>query len=83
LAGKPRTPFRYHDRGTMATIGRRRAVADLGRVKLSGLLAWLAWLFLHVLYLIGFKNRAAVLAEWVWAYFTPWRAARLITGKSE
>lgn len=78
--GQKTKPFRYHDRGSLATIGRAAAVADLGFVKFSGFLAWLAWLFVHIFFLIGFRNRFAVLFEWAWAYFTFQRAARLITG---
>jgi len=80
LRGESRQPFHYHDKGSLATIGRAAAVADLGRVKLSGLLAWLAWLFIHILFLIGFRNRFVVLFEWAWSYFTYDRGARLITG---
>jgi len=80
LAGRPREPFRYRDRGSLAVIGRARAVADFGRLRLSGFLAWLTWCFVHILFLIGFRNRALVLFEWAWAYATDKRAARLITG---
>jgi NADH dehydrogenase len=80
LAGRPRRPFWYRDRGSLAVIGRARAVADFGRLRLSGFLAWLAWCFVHILFLIGFRNRAVVLFEWAWAYATDKRAARLITG---
>jgi NADH dehydrogenase len=73
-------PFHYRDRGSMATIGRAKAVADLGWIWLSGLLAWLAWLFIHLLYLIQFQNRVLVLFQWAWNYFTGNRSARLITG---
>ena len=75
-------PFRYRDRGTMATIGRAAAVADLGRLHLSGYLGWLTWLFVHLLYLAGFQNRLLVLLQWAWNYLTHNRAARLITGAS-
>ncbi len=75
-----RAPFRYHDKGAMATVGRRRAVADMRRVRLKGLLAWLAWLLVHVWYLIDFRNRIAVLLNWTWQYATYQRGARLITG---
>jgi NADH dehydrogenase len=64
----------------MATIGRAKAVAVIGGVKLSGLVAWLAWLFVHIMFLIGFRNRFLVLFEWAWAYVTWQRGARLITG---
>ncbi|HEX4667923.1 MAG TPA: NAD(P)/FAD-dependent oxidoreductase [Chthoniobacterales bacterium] len=71
--------FYYWDKGSMATIGRNRAVADLNFIHFSGLPAWLAWLFVHVLYLVGFRNRIAVLFQWAWAYFTFNKGARLIT----
>jgi len=78
--GQKGKPFQYRDRGSLATIGRAAAVADLGFVKFSGFVAWLAWLFVHIFFLIGYRNRFAVLFEWAWAYFTFQRAARLITG---
>ena len=80
LAGQPTLAFHYRDKGSMATIGRAAAVAVLGRVKLTGLLAWLTWLFVHIVYLIGFRNRFLVLFQWAWAYVTWSRGARLITG---
>jgi NADH dehydrogenase len=76
----PAEPFHYWNKGNLATIGRARAVADFGRIKISGLPAWLAWLFVHVFFLIGFRNRFVVIFEWAWAYFTFQRSARLITG---
>jgi NADH dehydrogenase len=76
-------PFHYRDRGSMATIGRAAAVADLGWIYLSGFVAWLAWLFIHILYLIAFENRMLVLFQWAWNYFTKNRSARLITGTVE
>ncbi|MFI5366748.1 MAG: NAD(P)/FAD-dependent oxidoreductase [Candidatus Binatia bacterium] len=77
------TPFRYHDRGSMATIGRGVAVADLfGRWRFNGVLAWLAWLFIHLMYLVEFDNRLLVLMQWAWNYLTWNRGARLITGES-
>jgi NADH dehydrogenase len=79
VRGKPRTAFRYNDKGQMATIGKYRAVLEAGRWKMSGRLAWLAWLFVHVFYLIGFKNRVAVMAQWAWSYLFSKRGARLIT----
>jgi NADH dehydrogenase len=78
LRGEPRRPFRYVDKGSLATIGRKAGVADLGRVHVSGLLAWLAWLLIHVFFLIGFRNRLVVMSDWAWAYFTHQRFARLI-----
>jgi NADH dehydrogenase len=79
LSGRPTLAFRYHDRGTMATIGRAAAVAVIGGVQLSGLIAWLAWLFVHIMFLIGFRNRLLVIFEWAWAYVSWQRGARLIT----
>jgi NADH dehydrogenase len=81
IAGKPREPFRYVDKGSLATIGRAAAVADLGRIKLSGWIAWCAWLFIHIFFLIGFRNRVLVLFSWAWSYTTYDRGARLITGR--
>jgi NADH dehydrogenase len=83
LKGEPRLPFAYKDEGSLAVIGRKAGVADFGRIKLRGLLAWLAWLFVHLLFLIGFRNRLLVLSEWAWSYFTYDRAVRLITGSTE
>lgn len=73
-------PFRYRSWGSMATIGRRAAVADLGWVKLHGTLAWLLWSAVHVSFLIGFRNRLVVMLDWLWSYFTFQSGARLITG---
>ena len=78
VRGEATKPFRYVDKGSLATIGRRAAVAALGRVKLSGLPAWLAWLGIHIFFLIGFRNRIVVIFEWALAYFTHQRNARLI-----
>ncbi len=83
LRGQPTQPFRYVDKGTLATIGRAAAVADFGRVRLSGFIAWLAWLLIHILLLIGFRNRVLVLIDWAWLYVTYDRGARLITGEPE
>jgi NADH:ubiquinone reductase (H+-translocating) len=80
--GLPYTAFRYRDRGTLATIGRAAAVAERGSVRVSGLPAWLLWLVVHIFWLIGFRNRFLVLAEWGWAYLRYERGARLITGDS-
>jgi NADH dehydrogenase len=81
LRGEPTLPFRYRDKGTMATIGRGAAIAQIGKLHLSGFIAWLAWIFVHIFFLIGFRNRIAVLLEWAWAYLTWQRGARLITGE--
>ncbi|HVO35337.1 MAG TPA: NAD(P)/FAD-dependent oxidoreductase [Gemmatimonadales bacterium] len=79
VRGETRAPFRYRDKGTMATIGRNAAVVDLGRLRLSGYPAWLLWCFIHILWLIGFRNRFMVMIEWAWAYLRFERSARLIT----
>jgi NADH dehydrogenase len=80
IAGDPYLPFTYTDLGNMATIGRASAIADFGWLRLSGWIAWLAWLFVHIMNLIGFRNRIVVLVQWAWAYFSYQRAIRLITG---
>jgi len=79
VAGAKPQRFYYWDKGSMATIGRHRAVADLNFIHFSGFLAWLTWLFVHILYLVGFRNRVAVLFQWAWAYLTFNKGARLIT----
>jgi NADH dehydrogenase len=72
--------FHYHDKGSLATIGRSAAIAQFGKIHISGFAAWLAWLFVHILFLIGFRNRVLVFIQWAWSYFTYERGARLITG---
>jgi NADH dehydrogenase len=79
VAGTPNEEFEYLDKGSLATIGRSRAVADFGKLHISGLFAWLAWLFIHLLFLVGFRNRLFVMSEWAWAYLTYNHSARLIT----
>jgi NADH dehydrogenase len=79
IDGRKPQRFWYWDKGSMATIGRNKAVADLNFVQFSGRLAWLAWLFVHIMFLVGFRNRVAVLLQWAWAYFTFNKGARLIT----
>src|SRR5437868_11737548 len=79
IRGEKPKPFRYFDKGSMATIGRNKAVADLKFFHLSGLFAWLAWLFVHIIFLVGFRNRLLVLIQWAWAYITFDKGARLIT----
>ena len=79
IHGRPRKPFRYFDKGIMATIGKRKAIAQTGRLRLTGYIAWLAWLFIHILYLVGFRNRIAVFLEWAWSYLFSKRGSRLIT----
>ena len=81
LAGGWTEKFEYFDKGTMATIGRHRAVADAGFMRFSGLLAWLAWLFIHLIFLVGFRSKVMVLLSWAYAYVTYGRGARLITGR--
>ena len=77
---QPYREFHYHYLGNMATIGRASAVADFGWMRLHGYLGWLAWLFVHILNLIGFRNRLVVMVQWAWSYFSYQRAIRLITG---
>lgn len=83
LKKQPRRPFRYFDKGSLATIGRAAAVGQIGKWKVSGLFAWLSWLFVHLMYLVGFRNRLLVLIQWAWSYLTYDRSARLITGNTE
>jgi NADH dehydrogenase len=80
LEGKPRKDFHYLDKGSLATIGRAAAVGQFGKIHISGFLAWLAWLSVHIFFLIGFRNRMLVLIQWAWSYFTYERGAQLITG---
>jgi len=80
---KPPAPFRYRHLGNLATIGRKAAVADFGRIRLKGRLAWWFWGAVHIYFLIGFRNRIAVALDWFWAYLTFQRGARLITGTQE
>jgi NADH:quinone reductase (non-electrogenic) len=81
--GKQRTPFRYFDKGQLAVIGRGRAVADIRRLHFGGFFAWLAWVFVHIFFLIGFRNRVIVMIEWAWSYLTYQRGARVITGEGQ
>jgi NADH dehydrogenase len=80
LDGRPRQPFRYRDKGMLATIGRAAGVADIRGLRFSGFIAWTLWLFVHIFFLIGFRNRVLVLFQWAWSYVTYDRGARLITG---
>ena len=82
LRGEPRVSFRYRNKGDLATIGRYKAIADFGRFHVTGRLAWWFWLFVHIMYLVGFRNRLSVLLQWAYAYFTYQRGVRLITQKS-
>ncbi|MGQ0712513.1 MAG: NAD(P)/FAD-dependent oxidoreductase [Gemmatimonadaceae bacterium] len=82
LRGDPRVPFRYRNKGDLATIGRYKAIADFGRFHVTGRLAWWFWLFVHIMYLVGFRNRLSVLLQWAYAYFTYQRGVRLITRAS-
>jgi NADH dehydrogenase len=81
LVSMVRPPFAYFDKGSMATIGRNAAVAEIGRVKARGLLAWLMWLFIHLLFLVGLRNRLFVFMQWIYSYFTWRRGARIIMKK--
>ena len=78
----PRPAFHYWDKGSLATIGRAAAVAQFGKIHISGFIAWLSWLFVHILFLIGFRNRLLVFIQWAWSYVTYERGARLITGST-
>lgn len=80
LKGEPRMDFHYWNKGNLATIGRSAGIAEFGKIHISGFLAWLAWLFIHIFFLIGFRNRIIVFVQWAWSYFTYERGARLITG---
>ncbi|MEA2572569.1 MAG: hypothetical protein QOI24_4570 [Acidobacteriota bacterium] len=80
VGGQPLRPFRYRDKGSLATIGRASGVADFGKIHLGGFIAWFAWLAIHIFFLIGFRNRFLVMTQWAWAYVTYQRGARLITG---
>lgn len=81
IQGEPRRPFHYRDKGSLATIGRAKAIAQIGRIQLSGFVAWLTWIFVHILFLIGFRNRLTVMLEWAWSYLSWERGALLITGE--
>lgn len=81
LSGKPRNEFKYFDKGSMATIGKAKAITQVKNFKFTGLFAWLMWIFVHVMFLIGFKNKVSVILEWAWFYITDQRSARLITDK--
>jgi NADH dehydrogenase len=78
LDGRAREAFRYRNKGDLATIGRHKAVADFGRFRVTGRTAWWLWLFVHIMYLVGFRNRVSVLVQWAYAYFTYQRGVRLI-----
>jgi NADH dehydrogenase len=78
-----RKPYKYFDKGNLATIGTARAIAEIGKIKLSGYIAWLAWGFVHILFLIGFRNRYRVMSEWIWLYLTNRQGIRLITHKTD
>ena len=80
--GMPPEPFRYFDKGFMATIGKARAVAQLGRLRMTGFLAWLSWVIIHLWYLVGFRNRVVVFVNWIWAYVISSHSARIISGPS-
>jgi len=83
IEGEPRKPFQYLDKGSLATIGRGAGVAEFGRLHLSGLIAWIFWLTVHIFFLIGLRNRLVVFIQWAWAYFTFQSGARLITGRTD
>jgi NADH dehydrogenase len=81
IDARPLETFVYLDKGSMATIGRSRAVAEIGKIRLSGFIAWLTWLLVHIYYLVDFRNRIIVIINWAWSYLTYRRGARLITGR--
>ncbi len=81
LRKEPRDGFHYRNLGNLATIGRAAAVADFGWIRFSGWIAWVLWLFVHIMMLIGFRNRIVVFTQWAWAYFTRQRSVRLIIGE--
>src|SRR5581483_859372 len=83
LRGQPSRPFRYRDKGNLATIGRARAVADLHVVRLSGFPAWITWLVVHLWYLVGFQNRLVVLIRWAFSFVTRGRGARVISPEAD
>lgn len=83
LAGEERLPFRFHNRGSISTIGRGHAVGEIRGFRLSGVVAWISWLFIHILFLIGFRNRFMVVAQWAWHYATFGRGARLIVDTAQ
>ena len=78
VRGKPRKPFLYVNKGMLATIGRRRAVAHVGRIKTSGFPAWLLWLFIHILFLVGFRRKLSVFLAWTWSFFANTRGSRVM-----
>jgi NADH:ubiquinone reductase (H+-translocating) len=81
IRGENPKPWHYFDKGSMATIGRNAAVAEIGKLRFGGILAWLAWVFIHLIFLVGFRNRSAVFLQWIWAYFTFSKGARLINSR--
>jgi NADH:ubiquinone reductase (H+-translocating) len=81
VRGSATRPFHYHDKGNLATIGRARAVADVGGLRLSGFVAWVTWVAVHLWYLVGFQNRVIVFIRWMFSFATHGRGARLVTGK--
>jgi NADH dehydrogenase len=83
LRGRQRPPFHYVDKGMLATIGRAAGIAKIGRLKASGFVAWMLWLFIHVLFLIGFRNRILVIIQWAWSYVTHDRGARVINARAD
>jgi len=83
VENKPSQSFRYWDKGSMATIGRKKGIAQIGKIHLSGFIAWAAWLFIHLIYLIGYRNRFSVLVNWAWQYLSWHSGARLITGSDQ
>jgi NADH dehydrogenase len=83
IASQPTLPFRYWNKGTISTIGRRRAVADMGWLQLSGFVAWMAYLSVHLFYIVGIRRRLVISIDWIWSYFSRSRSARVITETAE
>ena len=83
LRNEKTKPFRYLDKGSLATIGRNQPSREIGPLQFSGILAWLAWLFIHLLYIVEFENRVLIIVQWAYDYFTYNRGARLITGQQD
>ena len=81
MKGEPRKPFHFVDKGQMATIGRSKAILEIGSLQMHGFPAWIAWLAVHIYYLTGFEHRLLVVLQWAWSYLTFGRGARLIVGK--
>ncbi|MFO0268368.1 MAG: NAD(P)/FAD-dependent oxidoreductase, partial [Cyclobacteriaceae bacterium] len=83
ISGAPLKPFRYFDKGSMATVGRNKAVVDMGKIRFQGVFAWYVWMFVHLMAIVGWKNRVFTFFSWMWSYLTYDRSNRLIIGRNE